>query len=79
MFCVFVGCYYYIAKKQRTIQVMDIHELPKPKAKNAFFAKNKFGGGGSQGRHWWLLICVVPQNYVWTASWVMLENAKLAG
>ncbi|KAK4256761.1 hypothetical protein QN277_006445 [Acacia crassicarpa] len=39
------------AKKQRTIQVMDIHELPKPKAKNAFFAKNK-GGGGSQGRHW---------------------------
>ncbi|XVF41136.1 hypothetical protein PTKIN_Ptkin01aG0256100 [Pterospermum kingtungense] len=36
------------AKKQRTIQVMDIHELPKPK--NAFFAKNK--GGGSQGRHW---------------------------
>ncbi|KAK6233493.1 hypothetical protein QUC31_005899 [Theobroma cacao] len=36
------------AKKQRTIQVMDIHELPKPK--NAFFGKNK--GGGSQGRHW---------------------------
>ncbi|KAB2085768.1 hypothetical protein ERO13_A05G401200v2 [Gossypium hirsutum] len=36
------------AKKQRTVQVMDIHELPKPK--NAFFAKNK--GGGSQGRHW---------------------------
>ncbi|KAE8689544.1 putative mediator of RNA polymerase II transcription subunit 26c [Hibiscus syriacus] len=36
------------AKKQRTIQVMDIHELPKPK--NAFYAKNK--GGGSQGRHW---------------------------
>ncbi|GMI73243.1 MEDIATOR 26C [Hibiscus trionum] len=36
------------AKKQRTIQVMDIHELPKPK--NTFFAKNK--GGGSQGRHW---------------------------
>ncbi|KAK4394392.1 putative mediator of RNA polymerase II transcription subunitc [Sesamum angolense] len=27
------------AKRQRTIQVMDIHELPKPK--NAFFAKNK--------------------------------------
>ncbi|EEF32318.1 probable mediator of RNA polymerase II transcription subunit 26c isoform X2 [Ricinus communis] len=38
------------AKKQRTIQVMDIHELPKPKNKNTFFAKNK--GGGSQGRHW---------------------------
>ncbi|CAI0555082.1 unnamed protein product [Linum tenue] len=36
------------AKKQRTIQVMDIHEIPKPK--NTFFAKNK--GGGSQGRHW---------------------------
>ncbi|KAK8647314.1 hypothetical protein V6N13_121058 [Hibiscus sabdariffa] len=39
------------AKKQRTVQVMDIHELPKgPKPKNAFFAKNK--GSGSQGRHW---------------------------
>ncbi|XWS29912.1 hypothetical protein CRYUN_Cryun24cG0070900 [Craigia yunnanensis] len=36
------------AKRQRTIQVMDIHELPKPK--NAFFGKNK--GGSSQGRHW---------------------------
>ncbi|KAK4411592.1 putative mediator of RNA polymerase II transcription subunitc [Sesamum angolense] len=35
-----------VAKKQRTIQVMDIHEIPKPK--NAFFAKNK---GGFQGRH----------------------------
>ncbi|GMN33321.1 hypothetical protein TIFTF001_004102 [Ficus carica] len=42
------------AKKQRTIQVMDIHEIPKPKAKNAFFPKNKGGGGGggSLGRHW---------------------------
>lgn len=39
------------AKRQRTIQVMDIHELPKSKPKNAFFGKNK-GGGGSQGRHW---------------------------
>ncbi|KAK4781021.1 hypothetical protein SAY87_017127 [Trapa incisa] len=38
------------AKKQRTIQVMDIHEIPKPKSKNAFFPKNK--AGGSQGRHW---------------------------
>ncbi|XP_050278398.1 probable mediator of RNA polymerase II transcription subunit 26c [Quercus robur] len=39
------------AKKQRTIQVMDIHEIPKPK--NAFFGKNKGGGGGSShGRHW---------------------------
>ncbi|PKI58596.1 hypothetical protein CRG98_020985 [Punica granatum] len=36
------------AKKQRTIQVMDIHEIPKPK--NTFFTKNK--AGGSQGRHW---------------------------
>ncbi|KAA8530995.1 hypothetical protein F0562_005715 [Nyssa sinensis] len=34
------------AKKQRTIQVMDIHDIPKPK--NAFFGKNK---GGFQGRH----------------------------
>ncbi|KAL1569551.1 putative mediator of RNA polymerase II transcription subunit 26c [Salvia divinorum] len=34
------------AKKQRTIQMMDIHEIPKPK--NTFFAKNK---GGFQGRH----------------------------
>ncbi|KAF5480683.1 hypothetical protein F2P56_001414 [Juglans regia] len=42
------------AKKQRTIQVMDIHDIPKPK--NAFFTKNKGGGGGggggSHGRHW---------------------------
>lgn len=30
---------------------MDINELPKSKPKNAFFGKNK-GGGGSQGRHW---------------------------
>ncbi|XP_047173821.1 probable mediator of RNA polymerase II transcription subunit 26c isoform X1 [Vigna umbellata] len=36
------------AKKQRTIQVMDLHELPKPK--NAYFGKGK--GGTSQGRHW---------------------------
>lgn len=34
------------AKRQRTIQVMDIHDIPKPK--NAFFAKPKMG---SQGRH----------------------------
>ncbi|XP_057496875.1 probable mediator of RNA polymerase II transcription subunit 26c isoform X2 [Actinidia eriantha] len=34
------------AKKQRTIQMMDIHEIPKPK--NTFFAKNR---GGPQGRH----------------------------
>ncbi|XP_041009245.1 probable mediator of RNA polymerase II transcription subunit 26c isoform X2 [Juglans microcarpa x Juglans regia] len=38
------------AKKQRTIQVMDIHEIPKPK--NTFFAKNRGGGGGSHGRRW---------------------------
>ncbi|KAJ9159750.1 hypothetical protein P3X46_025229 [Hevea brasiliensis] len=36
------------AKKQRTIQVIDIHDIPKPKI--AFFAKNK--GGGSLGRHY---------------------------
>ncbi|OVA03327.1 Transcription elongation factor [Macleaya cordata] len=35
------------AKKQRTIQVMDIHDIPKPK--NSFFAKNK---GGFQAKHW---------------------------
>ncbi|KAL8034081.1 hypothetical protein ABFX02_12G003800 [Erythranthe guttata] len=34
------------AKRQRTVQVMDIKEIPRPK--NGFFAKNK---GGSQGRH----------------------------
>lgn len=45
------GC---IAKKQRTIQVMDIHDLPKSKPKNGFFPKNK-GGGGSQTRHWWYM------------------------
>ncbi|CAM8883937.1 unnamed protein product [Rhodiola kirilowii] len=38
------------AKKQRTIQMMDIHEIPKPKNKNTFFAKNK--GGSHGGRHW---------------------------
>ncbi|KAL0709286.1 hypothetical protein Bca4012_016264 [Brassica carinata] len=38
------------AKKQRTIQVMDIHEIPKPK-KGGFFPRR---GGSSQGggRHW---------------------------
>ncbi|KAL2342953.1 hypothetical protein Fmac_004238 [Flemingia macrophylla] len=35
------------AKKQKTIQVMDLHDLPKPK--NAFFGKNK--GGNGLGRH----------------------------
>ncbi|XP_031500417.1 probable mediator of RNA polymerase II transcription subunit 26c [Nymphaea colorata] len=35
------------AKKQRTIQVMDIHDIPKPK--NAFFSRNK---GGFQAKHW---------------------------
>ncbi|GAA0146478.1 general transcription factor [Lithospermum erythrorhizon] len=34
------------AKKQRTIQVMDIHEIPKPK--NSYFPKNK---GGFQRNH----------------------------
>ncbi|XP_030930760.1 probable mediator of RNA polymerase II transcription subunit 26c [Quercus lobata] len=38
------------AKRQRTIQVMDIHEIPKPKN---VFGKNKGGSGGSShGRHW---------------------------
>ncbi|KAH9717844.1 putative mediator of RNA polymerase II transcription subunit 26c [Citrus sinensis] len=46
LFCVCV--WICEAKRQRTIQVMDIHEIPKPK--NAFFGKNK--GGSSQGRHW---------------------------
>ncbi|XP_074295531.1 putative mediator of RNA polymerase II transcription subunit 26c [Silene latifolia] len=31
------------AKKQRTMQVLDIHELPKGKAKNSFFGRNKSG------------------------------------
>ncbi|KAK8951030.1 putative mediator of RNA polymerase II transcription subunit 26c [Platanthera zijinensis] len=34
------------ARKQRTIQVMDIHDIPKPK--NTFFARNK---GGFQTKH----------------------------
>lgn len=34
------------ARKQRTIQVMDIHEIPKPK--NGFVARNR---GGPLGRH----------------------------
>uniref|UniRef100_J3NBP1 TFIIS N-terminal domain-containing protein n=2 Tax=Oryza brachyantha TaxID=4533 RepID=J3NBP1_ORYBR len=36
------------AKKQRTIQVMDIHDIPKPKNRNAFIRK---GGGGLPGKH----------------------------
>ncbi|XP_076905237.1 putative mediator of RNA polymerase II transcription subunit 26c [Bidens hawaiensis] len=36
------------AKKQRTIQVMDIHEIPKPR--NGFFAKNKGNFHGRQNR-----------------------------
>lgn len=56
------------AKKQRTIQVMDIHEIPKPK--NAYFAKNK---GGFQGRHHrWLLSSKVPLlQRLW--NWVLPE------
>ncbi|XP_043718747.1 probable mediator of RNA polymerase II transcription subunit 26c isoform X2 [Telopea speciosissima] len=34
------------AKKQRTIQVMDLHDIPKPK--NSFIGKK----GGFQARHW---------------------------
>lgn len=37
------------AKRQRTIQVMDLHEIPRLK-KNAFFAKNKCGGGSRAGQ-----------------------------
>jgi hypothetical protein len=51
MFFFFFVCL-FIAKKQRTIQVMDIHELPKSKAKNGYFPKNR-GGGSSQGRQHW--------------------------
>ncbi|KAL5206306.1 hypothetical protein ABZP36_034515 [Zizania latifolia] len=36
------------AKKQRTIQVMDIHDIPKPKNRNAFIRK---GGGSLPGKH----------------------------
>ncbi|KAF0895849.1 hypothetical protein E2562_016579 [Oryza meyeriana var. granulata] len=32
------------AKKQRTIQVMDINEIPKPKNRNAFIRKGNVGG-----------------------------------
>ncbi|EEE51711.1 hypothetical protein OsJ_33093 [Oryza sativa Japonica Group] len=37
------------AKKQRTIQVMDINEIPKPKNRNAFIRKGN--GGGFPARH----------------------------
>nr|CAB3463165.1 unnamed protein product [Digitaria exilis] len=36
------------AKKQRTIQVMDIHDIPKPKNRNTFIRKS---GGGLPARH----------------------------
>ncbi|XP_066358808.1 probable mediator of RNA polymerase II transcription subunit 26c [Miscanthus floridulus] len=36
------------AKKQRTIQVMDIHDIPKPKNRNTFIRKS---GGGFPGKH----------------------------
>ncbi|KAK8450059.1 hypothetical protein SEVIR_7G304400v4 [Setaria viridis] len=38
------------AKKQRTIQVMDIHDIPKPKNRNTFIRKSS-GGGGLPARH----------------------------
>lgn len=38
------------AKKQRTIQVMGIHEIPKPKNRNTFIRKSG-GGGGLPARH----------------------------
>ncbi|CAD6258101.1 unnamed protein product [Miscanthus lutarioriparius] len=34
------------AKKQRTIQVMDINDIPKPKTRNAFIRKSSSGGLG---------------------------------
>lgn len=37
------------AKKQRTIQVMDINDIPKPKSRNAFVRKS--GGSGLPARH----------------------------
>ncbi|EES16705.1 hypothetical protein BDA96_08G052200 [Sorghum bicolor] len=37
------------AKKQRTIQVMDIHDIPKPKNRNTFIRKS--GGGGFPAKH----------------------------
>uniref|UniRef100_A0A0E0MCU7 TFIIS N-terminal domain-containing protein n=1 Tax=Oryza punctata TaxID=4537 RepID=A0A0E0MCU7_ORYPU len=37
------------AKKQRTIQVMDINEIPKPKNRNTFIRKGN--GGGFPARH----------------------------
>lgn len=37
------------AKKQRTIQVMDINDIPKPKSRNAFIRKS--GSGGLPARH----------------------------
>ncbi|KQJ92118.1 probable mediator of RNA polymerase II transcription subunit 26c isoform X2 [Brachypodium distachyon] len=37
------------AKKQRTMQVLDIHDIPKPKNRNTFIRKG--GGGGLPGRH----------------------------
>uniref|UniRef100_J3LCN3 TFIIS N-terminal domain-containing protein n=2 Tax=Oryza brachyantha TaxID=4533 RepID=J3LCN3_ORYBR len=38
------------AKKQRTIQVMDINEIPKPKNRNAFIRKSN-GSSGFPARH----------------------------
>jgi hypothetical protein len=37
------------AKKQRTIQVMDINDIPKPKNRNALIRKS--GSGGLPARH----------------------------
>uniref|UniRef100_A0A0A9DWC4 Uncharacterized protein n=1 Tax=Arundo donax TaxID=35708 RepID=A0A0A9DWC4_ARUDO len=37
------------AKKQRTIQVMDINDIPKPKNRNTFIRKG--AGGGLPARH----------------------------
>jgi hypothetical protein len=40
----------FSAKKQRTIQVMDIHDIPKPKNRNTVIRKSG-GGGGLPARH----------------------------
>jgi hypothetical protein len=37
------------AKKQRTMQVLDIHDIPKPKNRNTFIRKGS--GGGIPGRN----------------------------
>ncbi|KAF8726259.1 hypothetical protein HU200_019716 [Digitaria exilis] len=47
-FCTLRVYILFSAKKQRTIQVMDIHDIPKPKNRNTFIRKS---GGGLPARH----------------------------